>query len=120
VHCHFVTRVDDLARERGPLRDLLPDEEEGREGAVARKLLEHGRGAFGVRPVVERQRDSVLRVEPALDPVSGSEARHVRGERRDEPVDYHATSASTSEAADGSAPSAMPGAGRDVNAARNA
>ena len=117
VHRHLVTGVDDLARKRRPLHDLFPDEEEGRRRTAARKRFQHRRCSLGVRPVVEGQGDAVLRPEPPLDPIGVGQPRHVRCQRRGEPVGSHATSASTSDAADGNEPSARPGAGRERRAA---
>ena len=117
VHGHFVSRRDDLPRKRRPLHDLLTDQEEGRCRVPARELVEHRRRALRVRAVVERDRndrtvDAELEIEPAREP------RHVSGERRRDPD--HVTSASTSDAADGSAVRASPGAWRVASAPRSA
>ncbi len=41
----------------------------------ARELVEHRGRALGVRAVVERQRDAIPRLEPAVDPVGATRAR---------------------------------------------
>ena len=117
VHRDLVSRRDDLARERRPLHDLLTDEEERGRRPAPRELLEHRRRSLRMRPVVERDRDDRT-VDPALELQPVCEPRHVGGERRREPD--HATSASTSEAAEGIAASARPGACRVASAPRSA
>ena len=48
----------DIGEQRGPAHHLLADDEEDRSRARAREEFEHGRGAHGVRPVVEGEHDA--------------------------------------------------------------
>ena len=91
----------------GRARHLLADEEERGDRAALRELLEHRRRALLVRAVVEGQGHAALVLEPARDaaggrqrPEDGRGCRHEPRGRRRRP---HVISASTSDAADGSA-----------------
>jgi hypothetical protein len=117
MHRDLVPRCDDLARERRPLHDLLTDEEERCRRPAPRELLEHRRRSLRMGPVVERHDDDRT-IDPALELQPVRESWHVGGERRCEPD--HATSASTSEAAEGIAASTRPGARRLASAPRSA
>ena len=117
VHCDLVSRCDDLARERRALHDLLADQEERGVRTVAGELLQHRGRSLCVRPVVEGDGNDRT-VDAAIELQVVREARHVGGERGREPS--HVTSESTSEAADGIAASARPGACRVTSAPRSA
>src|SRR5581483_12063416 len=94
---------------------LLTDEEERRGRAALRQHVEHGRRSFGMWAVVEGERNGGPR-DPAVDRKLLREPWHVCRQGRHEPVGSHATNERTSDAADGSAASARPGAGRDPSA----
>src|SRR5438067_4133427 len=119
VYGDLVPAVDDRARERRTAGDLLSDEEERGRCAVTGELLEHGGRALRMRAVIEGEGHAIAG-DAAVDAVRGSEPRHVRGERGGGPVEPHTTSESTSDAAEGSDPSARPGAGREASAVRSA
>jgi hypothetical protein len=92
--------VDDGASQSRPALDLLADEEERRGGAVLGKHLEDGWCRLSVRTVVERESDR-RRCDMALDAESACKPLQMRRGRRNEPVESHAASERTSEAADG-------------------
>jgi len=127
VQRDLVPLVDDPPRDVRVLPHLLTHEEERRLRAAGPELVENGRRAAGVRPVVERQGDPVEAREAALDAVVVGEPLRVRRECRAEPAERRSAqspdtlaSASTSDAADGSAASVSPGVRRRPSASPSA
>ena len=114
VERHLVPGGDDPPDELRAAAHLLPHDEERRRRSARRERLQHRGRPLGMRSVVECERDA--RGEPALDVVATGEAVGVRGERERD----HEVSASTSDAADGSAASASPGARRPDSASDSA
>ena len=63
-----VARAVDPGCQGRSTEHLLPNQEEGRAGAVACQQLEDRRGALGVRAVVEGECDAAGLLEPQRDP----------------------------------------------------
>ncbi len=111
--------IDDRACQRRLGAHLLADQEEGRSRTVRGEQLEDRRRPVGVWPVIERQHD-LRRLDPALDVVGLRERGNDRRRRGHEPVEIHVASERTSDAADGSAARARPGARREPSTPRSA
>ena len=79
MQLHPVAGGDDLRHQGWTALHLLAGEEEGRERVRLAEDLQNGRGAAGVRPVIEGDRDAFAVVAPRLDPQRVADAGHHRG-----------------------------------------
>jgi len=121
VERDLVPRVGDRPCDHRVLAHLLADEKERRAGAALLERLEDGGGPARMRAVVERECNCVPPHEAAVDAdLAGQPIRMSREWRRDPARSDHASSASTVDAAEGSAASVGTGAGLPASARRSA